>query len=320
MTMSRIDRIGSRVKLRDLNILLVVARTGSMGKAAVELGVSQPVISKAIADLETELRVRLLDRGPQGVEPTIYGQALLKCGVAVFDELRQGVKTLKFLSDPTVGELRLGCTEPLAAGFVGAVLERLSPMYPRVGFDVATGDPLSLRDRELLERRVELIVTPTEALVPTSEIDAELLFDDRQVVVVGAKHRLATRSRVDLPELMQERWFLPPPDTIIGSQVAAAFRHAGIAPPQPQIKSFSIPLCHRLVASGDFVTMLPISMVSLGRHRSLKSLRVDALQVPRPTGVLTLKNRTRSPLTEIFIDGARKLAAPLGAPPRSSEL
>lgn len=321
MAMGRlIDRIGSRVKLRDLNILLVVARTGSMGKAAAELGVSQPVISKAIAYLETELRIRLLDRGPQGVEPTVYGHALLKCGAAVLDELRQGVKTLEFLADPTVGELRLGCTEPLAAGFVATVLEQLSRMYPRVAFDVVTGDPLSLRDRELLERRVELIVTPTEALVPMSEIDAEALFDDRQVVVVGTKHRLATRRRVGLPELMQERWFLPPPDTIIGSQVADAFRRAGIEPPQPQIRSFSIPLCHRLVATGDFVTMLPISMVSLGSHRSLKLLRVEVLKVPRPTGILTVKNRTRSPLTEIFIDGARKLAAPLGEVPKFSTI
>lgn len=312
MPMGRsIDRIGSRVKLRDLNILLVVARMGSMGKAAAELGVSQPVISKAIGDLETELRIRLLDRGPQGVEPTIYGRALLKCGVAVFDELRQGVRTLEFLSDPTAGELRLGCTEPLAAGFVGAVLEQLSPIYPRVAFDVATGDPRLLRDRELLERRVELIVTPTEALVPTAEIDAETLFDDQQVVVVGSKHRLATRSRVSLPELLRERWFLPPPDTIIGTQVAGAFHQAGIEPPVPQIRSFSVPLCHRLVATGGFVTMLPISMVALGSHRSLKVLRVVSLKVSRPTGILTLKNRTRSPITEIFIEGARKLAASL---------
>lgn len=280
-----------------------------MGKAAAELGVSQPVISKAIAELEAELRVRLLDRGPQGVEPTVYGRALLKCGVAVFDELRQGVKTLEFLSDPTAGELRLGCTEPLAAGFVGTVLEQISPIYPRVAFDVVTGDPLSLRDRELRERRVELVVTPTEALIPSAELDAEILFDDEQVIVVAAKHRLAKRRRARLADLVEERWFLPPPDTIIGSQVADAFRVAGMEPPRPHIQSFSIPLCHRLVSTGGFITMLPISMVTLGSHGLLKFLSVEALKVPRPTGVLTLKNRTRSPLAEVFIDGARKLAA-----------
>lgn len=309
----RADRIGSWVKLRDLTILLAVAESGSMGKAAAQFGVSQPVISKAIADLEAGLGIRLFDRSPQGAEPTDYGRALVKCGKAVFDELRQGVRTLEFLADPTAGELRLGCTEPLAAGFVAAVLERLSPIYPRAAFDVVTADPLLLRQRELQQRRVELVVTPTEALIPASEIDAEILFDDQQVVVVGTKHKLAKRRHVSLADLMQERWVLPPPDTIIGSQVADAFRAAGTDPPRSQIESFSVPLCQRLVASGGFVTMLPVSMVTLGSRQALKFVRVPALKVPRPTGVLTLKGRTRSPLAEVFIDAARKLASSLAS-------
>ena len=120
------DRVGRRLKLRDLHILLAVARSGSMGKAATELAISQPSISKAIADAEHAVGLRLLDRGPQGIEPTIYGRALLKCGTAVFDEFRQGVKELEFLTDPGSGELRLGCTETMAAGFVSAVSDRVS--------------------------------------------------------------------------------------------------------------------------------------------------------------------------------------------------
>lgn len=85
-------------------------------------------------DVEHAIGLRLLDRSPQGIEPTIYGRALLKCGVAVFDELRQGVKELEFLTDPGAGELRIGCTESLAAGFVSAVIDRLSRQYPRVVF------------------------------------------------------------------------------------------------------------------------------------------------------------------------------------------
>src|ERR1043165_4876433 len=100
------DRIGRRVKLRDLHILLAVAKLGSMGKAAAELAVSQPAISKAIADVEHAVGLRLLERGPRGIEPTMYGRALLKCGTAVFDELRQGVKELEFLTDPGAGEIR----------------------------------------------------------------------------------------------------------------------------------------------------------------------------------------------------------------------
>src|SRR5258708_1679081 len=82
------DRVRRRLKLRDVDILLAVIQTGSMGKAAAALNMSQPAVSKAIAYLEHTLGVRLLDRSRQGVEPTPYGRALIKRGVAMFDELQ----------------------------------------------------------------------------------------------------------------------------------------------------------------------------------------------------------------------------------------
>src|SRR5262245_39547737 len=97
------SRIGRRVTLRDLHILSVVVRSGSMAKAASYLATSQSAVADAIANLEDALHVRLLDRSPQGIEPTIYANVLLKRGHAVFDELKQGVKEIEFLSDPTAG-------------------------------------------------------------------------------------------------------------------------------------------------------------------------------------------------------------------------
>src|SRR5438477_12968370 len=76
---------------------------------------STPQIARLIADLEHRIGVRLLDRGPQGIEPTIFGQAFLKRGLAAFDELKQGIRDIEFLTDPTVGELRIGCDESLSA-------------------------------------------------------------------------------------------------------------------------------------------------------------------------------------------------------------
>src|ERR1700674_5047435 len=110
------ERIGRRLKLRNLHVLKTVAQLGSMGKAATQLAVSQPAISKAITDLEHVLGVRLLDRSRRGVEPTIYGSALLKWSVAVFDNLRQGVNEIDSLADPTAGELRVGTTDAMTAG------------------------------------------------------------------------------------------------------------------------------------------------------------------------------------------------------------
>jgi DNA-binding transcriptional LysR family regulator len=87
------SRLGRRFRLRDLYILSIVVERGSMAKAATLLRMSQPSISEAVAKLEDTLRVRLLDRGPRGIEPTIYARALLKRGSVVFDELREAIKT-----------------------------------------------------------------------------------------------------------------------------------------------------------------------------------------------------------------------------------
>jgi DNA-binding transcriptional LysR family regulator len=106
------SRIGRRLKLRDVHILFAVAQWRSMAKAAAHLGMSQPAVSEAIAGLEDALQVRLLDRSPRGVELTIYGEAFLKRGAVVFDELRQGIRDIEFLADPGVGEIRVGCRNP----------------------------------------------------------------------------------------------------------------------------------------------------------------------------------------------------------------
>src|SRR5438128_28062 len=116
------DRIGSRMKLQDLHVLMTVVQAGSMGKAAQVLNTTQPNISRSIGELEHALGVRLLDRHRQGIEPTEYGRALLDCGMAVFDDLRQSVRNIELLADPTVGEVRIGSTAFLAASFVSALI------------------------------------------------------------------------------------------------------------------------------------------------------------------------------------------------------
>src|SRR5882762_103130 len=98
------SQIGKRLRLRDLHVFSVVVRLGSMGKAALELGVSQPAVSEVIADLEHALKARLFDRSPQGVVATPHGASLERHVLAVFDELKQSIKDIEFLSDPTVGE------------------------------------------------------------------------------------------------------------------------------------------------------------------------------------------------------------------------
>jgi DNA-binding transcriptional LysR family regulator len=304
------DRALRRIKLSDLRLFHAVVERGGMARAAAHLNISQPAVSKAIAALEQALGVRLLERYPQGVEPTSYGRALLKGGMAVFDELQQSLKEIEFLADPTAGELRIGCTEPLAAGFLPAVIDRIAQQYPRIAFDVVTADPATLVARELSGRSIELALAPTPAL-DLRDVDVEILFDDRQVVMAGARSKWSRRRNLRLADLVDEPWLWPPPASIIGRSMTEAFRASGLALPHTRVVSFSIPLCYQLLSRGRFLAMLPVSMALLGKDLPLKILNVGFPTVSRPTGIITLKKRTLSPLAQLFITAVRQFAGPL---------
>jgi DNA-binding transcriptional LysR family regulator len=155
------DRIGRRIKLRDLHILLSVVQCGSMAKAARLLSVSHPVVSKSIGGLEQTLGVRLVERTTHGIEPTDFGRALLKGSIAAFDDLKQSVKEIEFLSDPSAGELSIGVSEPVAAGLLPAIIASLARTHPRLFFQIEQGDAHTLQQRDLRERRIEFVIART---------------------------------------------------------------------------------------------------------------------------------------------------------------
>jgi len=310
------QRVSRRMKLHDIHVLLTVARCGSMGKAAAELSVSQPAISKTIADMEHALGVRLLDRYPRGVEPTIYAQALLDRGVIAFDELKQAARHIEFLADPTTGELRIGSTIAIATGFLPAVIERLTRRYPRLVFHLAAGET-SMTYRNLQERKVDLLVAPMFTPMIEESMDAEVLYDEPLVVVAGASSSWARRRKVQLAELVDAEWVLPPLDSLYGLVAAEAFRAAGLDVPRATVFSTTTPVRSALLASGRFLSIVQGSIVRFGSGSTiLKVLPIDLPTTRRPIGIITLKNRTLSPVAQLFIDCAREIAK--GVTKRSS--
>jgi len=221
------DRIGLRVKLHDLPVLMTVVQAGNMSKAAALLNTTQPAISRSIAELERTIGVRLLDRNSQGVEVTEYGRVLLDGGAAVFDDLRQAVKDIKFLADPTTGEVRIGCSNIVGANFVSAVIHRLSRQYPHIVFHLVTGYVESLH-RKLSERNVDLVIAVRLGALVDERLEFESLFDDQFVVVAGAQNPWARRRKIELAELVNEPWVLPPPRSVVASLALETFRASGL--------------------------------------------------------------------------------------------
>ena len=305
------DRIGRRIKLQDVHILMAVVQAGSMGKAARQLNTSQPNISKSIADLEHALGVRLLDRHRRGIEPTKYGRALLDGGAAVFDELRQTVKRIEFLADPAAGEIRVGSNPLLAASFTSAVVDRLSRRYPRIKFQIVTGYVEALH-RLLSERGVDLLIALKLGPITDERLAFEFLFDDSCVVVASSQSPWARRRRVGLAELVNEPWVLSPPGSGISSIAMEAFVANGLGYPRMTVITDSPHMRMSSLATGRYLTIFPASALRFPSQRpELKILPVELPMTPVPTGIVTLNKRTLSPVAQLFIDTAREVAKPL---------
>jgi DNA-binding transcriptional LysR family regulator len=308
------ERIGRRLKLRDLFVLRAAARLGSLGKAANELAISQPAVSKAIIDLERLLGVRLLERSPKGVEPTMYGHALLNRSIAVFDELKLSVSDIDHLADPATGEIRIACPLAIASTLIPHVFKGFVKKYPRavLHFDEVTAASATRNFQELRERKYDLVLErwslPAEDR-SVNDLNIEFLFDDPLVIVAGAKSKWAGRRRqIDLAELIDEPWLMQEPWTWNYRNLAEACRDRGLAMPTASVVTLSISVITHFLADGQFITSMPRSVAYF---KSLKVLPVDLPMRPWSVNIARLKNRTLSPVVERFIEHLRAFTRPL---------
>jgi Transcriptional regulator len=296
------------MRLHDLHVFMAVAEAGGMGKAAERLHTSQPAISRSIAALELAFGVRLLERGTRGVVPTEYGRALLEGGVAVFDDLRQTAIRIDSLADPRAGEVRVGTTAFLAASVVSAVIDRLLRQYPRMRFEIVTSSGEALH-RELIERKVDLLVVRQFAPITEERLAFEFLFHDSFVVAASAKGPWARRRAIELAELAHESWLLPPPESVTSEVAREIFRASGLGYPRAAVVTLTAEVRMSLLATGRFVTILPESVLRYPVKRTdLKVLPVKLPATRVPNGIVTLKSRRLSPAAQLFQECTREVA------------
>ena len=293
------DRIGRRLRLKDLHTLQTVAEVGSMAKASERLALSQPAISKAVSDMERVLGAPLLDRSSRGVALTDCGRLLVERTRVVFDEITQGVSDIEQLSDPTGGIVKIGTTEPVA-GVVSEIISRLAGKHPRLTYDVMIGSRDTLIG-ELRQRTRDVVVTRWAPPPEADDLAVQTLFRSSLAVMAAQGHPLLRRKKLGLADLMGQRWTLSPPASFLGRVVADLFRRRKLPLPPAVVTTISIHMRLDLLASGGFLTILPAQMIRSPAHGAwLRALDVDLSDSSQPVASITLKKRRMGGAVRLF--------------------
>jgi DNA-binding transcriptional LysR family regulator len=275
---------------------------------------TQPAVSEAIDNLEHILRVRLLDRGPRGIEPTVYADAVLKRSAVVFDELRQSVSDIESLADPTTGQVSIGSSISISMSALPSIVQRFSKKYPHVVLHIEDIPSSAIKSPGLRDRSLDLVFArwpnPTMDEHIADDLNVETLFDDPLVVAAGMHSPWARRRRIDLAELANESWILAPPRTWNYQWIAQGFKARGLKAPKVGLFTFNAYLNAHFLNSGSFLTAYSRLWARLN---GLKVLPVELPLRSWPVSIVTLKHKTLSPAAARFIEGAREVAKSIDA-------
>jgi DNA-binding transcriptional LysR family regulator len=187
-----------------------------------------------------------------------------------------------------------------------AIAQKFSQQYPRVVLHVMHSNLAELQFADLRNRDVELVLGRIQTPFVEDDLVAETLLDEPLLLTAGIKNKWSRRRQIELAELVDEPWILSPPDSLPGLLQAEVFRASGLPVPRPSMVTLSVQLFSIMLSTGRYVALLPGSIMRSGAHGpSLKILPAKLLSRPRPVGIVVVKDRTRSPVAERFIECAR---------------
>ena len=194
---------------------------------------------------------------------------------AAFDELRQGVKDIEFLADPTAGEVRIGGTAPLVASIISTIIDRLHRRHRRLVFHVAS-DVSDLLQRDLGERRLDLLILRRFGPFADSRLQFELLYDNPYFVAAGEKNPWARSRQVKIADLLDELWVLPPAGTQFGSLARDIFSAKGLPIPRAAVVAYALEMTISLLGTGRYLGVLPESVLNFpSKHSFIKKLPIE---------------------------------------------
>ncbi|MFO1329458.1 MAG: LysR substrate-binding domain-containing protein [Rubrivivax sp.] len=238
-----------RIRLRHLEVLLAIARHGSLTAAATALDITQPAMSQWLADIESAAGARLFERGRR-LRATPYAAPLLAHAERVLQDTRRTLAELQAIRAGGTGRVRIGAMSVASASLVPAAVLRLRERAP--GIELFLVQDIAATLWSQLERdELDLLVTRLDARALGSGLPQRRLFSDQHRIVCRPGHPLAGRRRVAWRDAVRYPWVMPPTGTPMRDAIVATFAAAGVPQPPPMLTSTAIPANVELMRRSD---------------------------------------------------------------------
>jgi DNA-binding transcriptional LysR family regulator len=293
---------------RQVSHFLAIVECGSLSRAALELNISEPAISKSVRLLEASLGVKLFDREPRGLVLTVFGVSLADHARVVMTELRRAVEDINQLRNAEVGHAYIGATPTYASLLLPTAISSLVLEQPdlRVTVSEGLGDTLIPK---LLQGELDFFISAFDASFAGTEVTVEALFTDTACVMTRAENPIVARKALTLDELAKSAWMLTPRGDYMRQQIDEHFAAGNYALQKPTIIMGSIGFGLKFLLSNDVLAFLPRHLLA----REIAAGLVNILPEPCPTiersvGLVRRRRGSLSPAARAAMSEIRKTA------------
>ena len=281
--------------IASLKAFLAVAESRSFSRAAEQLFLTQPAVSKRVASLESELHTNLFDRIGRHVSLTEAGKTLLPRARRIMLELEDSLRTLANLSGKIHGALRFATSHHIGLHRLPETLQQYTKAHPDVRLDIAFMDSeAACRAVEQGEQELGIVTLP---LHPPVQLETRPVWPDPLTVVIGKNHPLATKKRITLTELASHPAILPAPNTYTRQIAEQAFNALDLEL-DIALSTNYLETIRMLVTVGIGWSVLPETMLD----KKLLAVRIKQLQLQRTLGIVVHRERTLSNAAKSLID------------------
>ncbi len=301
------ELLSRQIRLRHLVVAATIAQRGSIREASAVLYLTQPAMSRSLAELERALGVQLFDRGPKGMTVTAAGAPLITHMQLVASEVGSLLRHADEIVDGRSGEVRVGTLLAGTADILPNAVFEVTQRFPGLRIAISEGTPDRLHE-DLMSGQVDFVVGRVTPLASMPGVDVEPLHDDEVHVVCTPSHP-RSGHRGSLSGLVDDSWILPPRDTSLRQQIEAAFIRGSGRTPGHVIECVAPVPLRALVLRGEHLAVVPAGIFVEDLERdALVSLQVSIEGTSVPVGIIT-RSGSELPSSAHALIGALRDAA-----------